>query len=666
MTREEFLDVRNHGFARVAVVIPRVHLGKPFENVHAHLEELESVYRQGAMYALAPELGLTGYSCGDLFHSQALLGEALDALKLFLDKTAGWNMLISVGLPLQIRGLLFNCAITILRGKILAVVPKAYPPNYREFYEGRHFASAAEALTTSVRLSNQDVPFGTDILICARNIPNFILHTDICEDLWVPIPPGTRAALAGATILANLSASNVTIGKYEYREVLACASSGRNNAVQMYSAAGFGESTSDLAWDGHGIITERGILLARSERFALGGTYIIQDVDLALLLGERMRQTSFWQNARDNRTDFREVYFDEGLGTTDDSKVFHKFRRKIDQYPFVPSNPAYRNERCRETFMIQATSLARWLKQLPPDMQRVVIGVSGGQDSTQALLVAARAMDLLHLPRPNIIALTMPGFGTTGRTYHNACALVTALGATFREIKITPVVEQIFRDLGQDSNVEDLTFENVQAWTRKIFELAIACREQGIDLGTGDLSELMLGWCTMFGDHAAHYGVNAGVPKTLISYLIRWSADEVFKDELRVREALLDILATPISPELLRHNDGQIVQKTEENLGPYELHDFFGYYFVRFGLAPVRIVRMSYEAWQTKYKFAEIKKWARVFFERFFRSQLKRSCLPIGPKVGGAAISPRGDWRMPADMDASTWLRDLAQAPENI
>ncbi len=481
----------------------------------------------------------------------------------------------------------------------------------------------------------------------------------------MPIPPSTEAALAGATILANLSASNATIGKYEYREILVSASSGRNNAVQMYSAAGFGESTSDLAWDGHGIVAERGNILARTKRFQLEGTDTIADVDLDSLVSDRMRQTSQRQNASDHSKTFRVSSFTGRLGINS-AGVFDSFRREIPKFPFVPSDAVKRDERCRDTFMIQATSLARWLLTRPESLRKLVVGVSGGQDSTHALLVAAHTMDLLGLSRANIIAITMPGFGTTGRTYSNACALIHALRATFHEIDVKPIALELMKSIGHDLGREDVVFQNAQAWGRKLIELALGAKLGATDLGTGDLSELMLGWCTMFGDHAAHYGVNAGVPKTLISYLIRWNAEVIFKDDEKVRTALFDILETPISPELLTARDGQITHKTEEEIGPYCLHDFTGYYFLRFGFSPVRIARMCYEAWKDVYSLSEIKKWMRVFFERFFPAQMKRSVLPLGPKVGGAAISPRGDWRMPADVSPVIWLEDLARVPDTI
>jgi NAD+ synthase (glutamine-hydrolysing) len=662
---EQFLDVRNHGFARVAVVMPRVHLGHPLANRKQHRQELVKVHARGAMYALCPELGLSSYSCGDLFHSQALLDECQEALERLLDDFNGADMLVSVGVPVAADGMVFNAAVTFLNGRLLAVAPKSYLPNYREFYEHRYFAPACQAISSQVRLCGQDVPFGTDILIRAALTPGFILHTDICEDTWVPIPPGTRAALAGATVLANLSASNITIGKADYRRMLVASSSGRNLAVQLYSAAGFGESTTDLAWDGQGMIAERGVILTESERFHTRGAQIMADVDLNALELERMRQNSFRENAADHRRAFREVSCEVDARPRDTGN-FSTLLRTVDPRPFVPSDTARRDERCRETFLIQATSLARRLIVLPEHSRRVTIGVSGGRDSTHALNVAAHAMDLLDLPRSRIVAMTMPGFGTTPRTWHNALALIQAVGADLLEIKIAPIVEQIFAAIEYDPRELGLVFENCQAWTRKVLELAVSCHRRGIDVGTSDLSELMLGWTTMFGDHAAHYDVNAGVPKTLITYLIGWTADEIFRDEPAVQKVLHDILATEISPELLPHDSGNITQRTEETIGPYELHDFFGYYFVRFGFAPAKIARLALHAFPSQFTIGEIKHWLNEYLTRFFANQFKRSCLPDGPKVGSTCISPRGDWRMPSDAESDTWLRNLALVPDQI
>jgi NAD+ synthase (glutamine-hydrolysing) len=662
---EEFLDIRNHGFVRVSVVIPRVHVGNPQANRAEHRERLEAVHRLGAQYALCPELGLTAYSCADLFHSQALYEEAEEALACLIDDLKDADMLVSVGTPVVADGMIFNAAVSFYNGRILAVAPKSYLPTYREFYELRYFAAAGQALSPTARLCGQEAPFGNDILLHSMQTPEFVLHTDVCEDIWVPIPPSTLAALAGATVLANLSASNITIAKADYRRLLVASSSGKNLAVQLYSAAGFGESTTDHAWDGQGIIAERGIIIKESERFQMGGTHIVADVDLTALYLDRARQNSFRENASHHPREFRRVRFGERPDRREAAE-YTTLLRTVDAHPFVPRDPARRDERCRETFMIQATSLARRLTALPEPSRRVIIGVSGGQDSSHALNVAAYTMDLLELPRSHITALTMPGFGTTDRTYQNAIALIRAVRANCLEIRIAPIVDQVFAAIGYDPAELGLVFENCQAWTRKLLELAVACRQRGLDVGTGDLSELMLGWTTMFGDHASHYGVNVGVPKTLVSFLIEWTADEIFKQEPEVQRVLRDILATEISPELLPHDNGKITQRTEETIGPYELHDFFGYYFVRFGFSPSRIARLACHAFQGKYTIGQIKDWLRVYLTRFFGNQFKRSCLPDGPKVGLTCVSPRGDWRMPSDAELEAWLRNLEQVPNSL
>ena len=662
---DDFLDVRSHGWARVAVCVPEMRVADPGFNAEAHLRLLERVHAEGAHYALCPELGLSSYTCGDLFLQETLLAAALAALGRVAEATAGWNLLVSVGVPLVADDLLFNCAVTLHGGRPLAVAPKAYPPNYREFYELRWFHPAADARATEIELLGVRVPFGTDVLVRVPDLPGFVLHTDVCEDLWTPVPPSAIAALSGATVLANLSASNVTVGKWEYRKQLVSSSAAKNLAVQMYSAAGFGESTADLAWDGHGLVAERGELVAETARFALRGETVVVDVDLPALLQDRLRQTSWGQNAAVHGRPLRTVVA-APVAETRPATLWRTLHRRIEPQPFVPADPALRDVRCREIFMIKATSLARRLLALPEEARRVVIGISGGQDSTEALLVATHAMDLLGLPRARILGVTMPGFGTSKQTYENACALVRALGATLREIDITAIADQVFGAIGQDPTAEDVTFENVQAWTRKFLLFSLASKERGIDLGTGDLSELALGWATYGGDHMSHYGVNAGVPKTLISYLIAWAAETIFKDEPAVARVLASVLATPISPELRRLDaEGAITQKSEEIVGPYELHDFFLYWLLRFGLGPRRIARMALHAFAGRYDLATIRRWLLVFLQRFFANQFKRDCLPDAPKVGsGGSLSPRGDWRMPSDASVAAWLAEAEAIPE--
>ena len=660
-----FLDIREHGFVRTAVCVPRGRVADPSFNADAHIVSLQAVQAAGAHYAVCPELGLTGYSCGDLFFQETLLAAAIAALDQIARATAAWDLLLSVGLPLVVDDRLFNCAVTLYGGRPVAVAPKAYPPNYREFYELRWFQPAAAARSDTIDLLGHSVPFGTDVLVQLTAVPGFVLHTDVCEDLWAPIPPGTLAALAGGTVLANLSASNITVGKWEYRRDLVRASSAKNLAVQLYSAAGFGESTADLAWDGHGLIAERGELVAETARFALAGTHAVADVDLRALREDRLRQTSFSQNAVACGRPMRTVAV---TGQTDPRPValWETFQRSIAPHPFVPSDPARRDHRCGEIFQIMATSLARRIEALPPDHRHLVIGVSGGRDSTQALLVAIHAMDLLKRSRQDVIGVTMPGFGTSQATYAASCALVRALGATLRELPIHDVANAVFAGIGHDPQVEDVTFENVQAWTRKFLLFSVASRERAIDLGTSDLSELALGFTTYGGDHMSHYGVNAGVPKTLISELIRWAAERVFAQEVAVQHALHAVLATPISPELLRPSaSGEITQRSEDLVGPYELHDFFLYWFLRFGFGPRRIARMALHAFAGRYDLATIRRWLLVFLRRFFANQFKRDCVPDGPKVGsGGSLSPRGDWRMPADAAATAWIVEAESIPE--
>lgn len=676
MTYSSFLDIKNHGFVRMAVIVPPVHLADPEANLREYKTMLQRAHDVGVQYAICPELGLTGYSCGDLFHSEALLRSAREALEKLVNHSRKWsNMMFSVGVPLEHDGMVFNCAVTIHEGMVRAVAPKSYPPEYREFYEGRHFARAAESLSDSIKIGFQDALFGNDILIKWEAVPDFILHTEVCEDMWVPIPPSTRAALAGATVLGNLSASNITIGKSEYRESLVAASSARNLAVQLYSAAGFGESTTDLAWDGDGYIAERGNILARTERFSKECEMAIVDIDLRSLKQDRIRQSSFRQNASDHHPDFRQVSWGT-LPSVHESHMrkntFQSFVREIDPHPFVPFDPKYRDIRCEETFMIQSSSLARRIDQL--SHKKVIIGISGGQDSTHALLVAVHAMDRLGLPRTDIHCLTMPGFGTSDETRENAIDLMKHLGVTYREVPIITLSNLIFENIeyipeehfDEETGKYSLTYENVQAWSRTFMLFAESC-EKGIVLGTGDLSEMLLGWCTYAADHMSHYGVNAGVPKTLISYLIDWAAERIFRSHDMTYRALKCILATDISPELQPlGEDGKITQKTEDINGPYEVHDFYGYWFVRFGFPPSKIVRMALHAFEGRYDVGQLKGWMKKFIERFFRNQFKRSCVPDGPKVGLTAISPRGDWRMPSDAQASAWLRDLGQVPDTL
>jgi len=684
LNKDAFLDIRSHGFLRVAVVVPLVHLADPMENAREHMQELRKVYEMGAQLAVGPELGLTGYSNGDLFFSEVLLDAAEDALEYILEKTEywDWDMLIQIGMPVRCDGVIFNCAVTILRGRILAVTPKSYLPNYGEFYEKRHFADTSHLISTEVELCGLHAPIGADLLIKSLAHPHFVLGTDVCEDIWVPVPPSRIASMYGATVLTNLSASNITIGKSDYRTKLVEGNSGAGIAVQLYSAAGFGESTADLAWDGEALIAERGVVVGQGERFSLEGMHLVRDVNLKAIAADRKRITS-WRDCRHNYPkSFRTIQFEETLGCH--GANYQQLLMDIDPHPFVPSDPTKRNERCRETFLIQATSLARrllYIKNQTGKAPNIVVGGSGGQDSTHAINVALHALDLLNKrfpgewPRTKLIIITMPGFGTTSRTKSNALKQAEASGATVKEAPVIDLARLLFSIVDHDENIEDLTFENTQAWGRMFIELVHAAKHGALVLGTGDLSELLIGWCTMFGDHVSHYNVNGGVPKTLISYLIKWTADVIFVNEEDVRTVLYDVLDTPISPELLRPDaEGRIQQKTEAKMGPYELHDFFGYYLVRFGFAPSTILRLASEVFIGRpmphkdgvYDYIEIRKWLRVFIRRFFSNQYKRDVFMNGPKVGLVALSPRGDWRMPSDAEVTAWIADLDRTPETL
>ena len=656
-SRDHFFNLYRHGFARVALGTPAVRIGDPMANAAATLALMRAAARGKAVLAVFPELGLSAYSCEDLFHQQALLRATEDALAWLLARTRNLPLAAFVGLPAAVDGLLYNCAALICGGRLLGVVPKTYLPNYREFYELRQFTPAGDTVRDIV-FAGQSAPFGT-LIFKLKEIPNLRLFAEICEDLWVPAPPSSYAALAGATVIANLSASNVVIGKHQYRRELAANQSARCIAAYLYSAAGAGESTSDLAWDGHALACENGTLLAESRRFANEPQLTFADIDLERLEADRMRQNSFGESARRHREEiarFRTVEF---------SLPFFKgklnLERKIEKFPYVPGDPATRDARCEEVYRIQVEGLATRMRAT--GTKQLVIGVSGGLDSTQALLVCARVMDELQLPRSNILAYTMPGFATSTRTRSSAWQLMRAMGATAEEIDIRPSCMQMLKDLGhpyaRGRKQYDIAFENVQAGERSSHLFRLANHHGGLVVGTGDLSELALGWATYgVGDHMSHYNVNVSVPKTLIQYLIGWVAKSGQFDDA-VSKALTRVLTTDISPELKPN------QKTEDVIGPYELQDFHLYYTLRFGYTPAKVAFLAWHAWKGRYKLPEIRKWLKVFLERFFAtSQFKRSALPNGPKIGsGGSLSPRGDWRAPSDGNAAAWLADLARVP---
>ena len=664
--RNPFFSLYRHGFVRVALGAPAVRVGDPAHNAEATLALMREAARRRALVAVFPELGLSAYTCEDLFHQQALVRASEDALNGLLSRTRNLPLAAFVGLPVAVQGLLYNCAALICRGRLLGVVPKTYLPNYREFYELRQFTPADAASCDEVVLAGQRAPFGTNLLFRLAEQPKLVLAAEICEDLWVPVPPSSYAALAGATVIANLSASNVVIGKHQYRRELASNQSARCIAAHLYSAAGVGESTTDLAWDGHAMAYENGSLLAESRRFSNEPQLTVADVDLERLEADRMRQNSFGESARRHRAEiarFRTVDWSLPLPQ---GKL--PLERNVPRFPYVPSDPATRDARCEEVYRIQVQGLATRMRAT--GTRKLVIGISGGLDSTQALLVCARAMDELKLPRRNILAYTMPGFATTTRTRSTAWQLMRAIGASAEEIDIRPSCERMLKDIGHPyaggRKLYDIAFENVQAGERTSHLFRLANQHAAMVVGTGDLSELALGWCTYgVGDHMSHYNVNVSVPKTLIRYLIGWVAQSGQFDK-PVQSALARVLATAISPELVPGTRrGQPAQLTERVIGPYELQDFHLYFSLRYGYAPSKIAFLAWNAWRGDYPLAVIRKWLRVFIERFFAtSQFKRSVLPNGPKVGsGGSLSPRGDWRAPSDGNAVAWLAELEKVP---
>ena len=669
-----FRSIYRHGFARVAACTTRCTLADPAANASAILEVARDCHGRGVALAVFPELGLSGYAISDLLHQSTLLDAVEAAVGDLVVASADLLPLLLVGAPLRHAGALYNCALAIHRGRLLGVVPKVHLPNYREFYEPRHFVVGDGMVGGEIAIGALRAPFGTDLLFAAEDVPNLVVHAEICEDIWIPVPPSSAAALAGATILANLSASNITIGKAETRRLLCASQSARCVAAYLYAAAGAGESTTDLAWDGQASIFEIGATLAETERFPSDSRFAIADIDLDLLHHERMQMGSFDTNRRRHLTSFRRIGFQVDPPAGDIG-----LERKVERYPFVPADPARLEQDCYEAYNIQVSGLAQRLRAI--GTERVVIGVSGGLDSTHALIVCSRALDLLGLPRGNILAYTMPGFATSAHTKANAVRLMQALGASWQELDIRPAAERMLADIGhpfaKGEPVYDLTFENVQAGLRTDYLFRLANHHNGIVVGTGDLSELALGWCTYgVGDQMAHYNVNAGVPKTLIQHLIRWVIGSR-QFEADVGATLDAILATEISPELIPVKEGETPQSTEAFIGPYALQDFNLYYTLRHGHVPSKIAFLALHAWgdaargdwppgfpehrRNAYDLATIRRWLEVFLRRFFAfSQFKRSAMPNGPKVSaGGALSPRGDWRAPSDGNANAWLAEL-------
>jgi len=683
MATRTFFNLYHQGFIRAAVCVPEVRVADVSFNVGKTIELARNAAKQKAILAVFPELGLSAYSNEDLFHQDALLKSVEQSLLDIKKASAELNLILVCGAPLQVDCRLYNCAVVIYRGEILGIAVKSYLPNYREYYEARQFSPASLALRSTIHLAGQrDIPFGANLIFKAANLKNFGLFFEICEDLWVPVPPSSFAAMAGATVIGNLSASNITIGKAEYRHQLASNQSARCVSAYLYAAAGFGESTTDLAWDGHAMIYENGNLLSESKRFSISPQIIYGDIDLDRLAQDRMRLTSFGQNAAEYKSRLAEFRFVEFDVVVPGDRLLPD--REIPRFPYIPSDQSKRDQRCYEAYNIQVQGLAQRLKS--SGIPNVVIGVSGGLDSTHALIVAARTMDLLGLPRTHVKAYTMPAFGTTDQTYNNAVRLMRVLGVEANEIDIKPACNQMLKDIGhpftRGKKVYDIAFENVQAGQRSAHLFRLANMKNALVVGTGDLSELALGWSTYgIGDHMSHYNVNASVPKTLIQYLIRWVA-QTHQFRAEVSDILLAVLATEISPELIPgKSDRPPAQKTEAIIGPYELQDFSNFYITRFGYLPSKVAFLAYCAWKDKakgswpdipaekrnsYSLKEIKQWLHVYLYRFFKtSQYKRSCVPNSPKVGsGGSLSPRGDWRAPSDSEATVWLKNWETIPD--
>lgn len=630
-----------YGFVKTAALAPKIKVADTGYNAKEIIRLMQEAWRKGARILVFPELCITGYTCSDLFLQELLLGKAQEALKEIVDASAGMDGLFFVGLPMEIRGKLYNVAAAFSDGELLGLVPKTHIPNYSEFYEARHFTKAPEEYTFVDWQQEEPVPFGTNLLFSCADMPHLIVAAEICEDVWAPNPPSIRHAMQGATVIVNLSASDEITGKDTYRRDLVRIQSGRLACGYIYASAGEGESSTDLVFGGHHLICENGTVLKESRRFF--NETIYGDLDVERMIGERRRLSTY--EIKEDTLSYLTVEYSMKPADA-------PLQRFVDKAPFVPSRKEEREKRCEEILAIQAMGLKKRMEHT--NCKSAVIGISGGLDSTLALLVTAKAADYLEMDRSCITAVTMPCFGTTDRTYTNACELTRRLGAQLREVDIREAVTIHFRDIGHDSNVHDVTYENSQARERTQILMNVANQTGGMVIGTGDMSELALGWATYNGDHMSMYGVNASVPKTLVRHLVRYYADTCGDEKLTA--ILLDILDTPVSPELLPPENGVISQKTEDLVGPYELHDFYLYYMLRFGFAPDKIYYLAKHAFGEEYDNETILKWLRTFCRRFFAQQFKRSCLPDGPKVGTVAVSPRGDLRMPSDACARLWL----------
>ena len=634
------------GFLKVAAATPDIRVADCEYNAQQIMRVIEEANKKGVKLLVLPELCLTGYTCEDLFWQNSLISGAVDGLLRVRTASEGCDMLVVVGMPFQKQGKLYNVAAVVQNGHVLGLVPKLHLPNYSEFYEARHF-HPGKLTAERIVIGGEQVLFGANLLFCCEEFADFVLGIEICEDLWTPVPPSGNLAMAGAMVIANLSASDETTEKANYRRELVRGQSARTATAYIYADAGEGESTTDLVFAAHNLIAENGTLLAESTLFENG--LLCTEIDLQKLISERRRISTFVIEP----SGYERVGF--SMPSLKDCRT--ELTRRIDKAPFVPSDPQKRGERCSEIIRIQAMGLKKRLRHT--GCRNAVLGISGGLDSTLALLVTCKAFELCGLDKSGILAVTMPCFGTTDRTLRNACALTKQLGATLVEIDIKEAVSIHLRDIGHPEEVHDVTYENAQARERTQLLMDIANKHNGMVIGTGDLSELALGWTTYNGDHMSMYGVNASVPKTLVRYLVGYFADET-EDEM-LASVLRDVLDTPVSPELLPPKEGEIAQRTEDIVGPYELHDFFLYYMMRFGFAPGKIYRMAVYAFDADYSEETILKWLKTFYRRFFSQQFKRSCLPDGPKVGSVALSPRGDWRMPSDACVKLWMQELEQ-----
>ena len=645
-----------YGFVKTACASPRLKVADCNFNSEQIICAAKDAAKNGASVIVFPELSITGYTCGDLFFQRTLQNASEVQLKRIISETAKLDSVIFVGLPVPRAEGIYNCAAAIKGGELLALFAKSYLPNYGEFYERRHFTPFQQNMNTQFIdfAGFEEVPFGTDILIQDEKDSAITIGCELCEDLWVPVPPSSRHILAGATIIANLSGGNEIIGKADYRRSLVKSHSARSLCAYLYANAGLDESTQDMVFAGHNLISENGTLLAESSLFSSETIYA--DIDVERLCQERRRTTSFGFSANNNTFNSNYVIVQIKMNV---EKAAGEFSRYVDPHPFVPSDKDKRTQRCLEVITLQAQGLAKRLRHI--NCQSAVIGLSGGLDSTLALLITCRAFDLCGIERSKVTAITMPCFGTTDRTYNNACSLAKECGATLKEVPIADAVRQHFADLGHDESLHDVTYENCQARERTQVLMDYANKTNGIVIGTGDLSELALGWCTYNGDHMSMYGVNSSIPKTLVRYLVQWFAEasEDAKNE-KLASVLKDILDTPVSPELLPPKEGGISQVTEDLVGPYELHDFYLYYLLRFGFSPAKIYFLAQNA-NLPYGKDVILKWLKTFYRRFFTQQFKRSCMPDGAKVGTINLSPRGDWRMPSDASVSLWIKELEE-----